>query len=64
MCIRDRSDDERTELLSYYNDHGFGVGEWLFSITINESNPIIEDGEDVQITIVVKESEFSAIDPE
>ncbi len=58
------SDDERTELLSYYNDHGFGVGEWLFSITINDSNPIIEDGEDVQITIVVKESEFSAIDPE
>ena len=58
------SDDERTELLSYYNDHGFGVGEWLFSITINDSNPILENGEDVYITISVKERELSTIDPE
>jgi hypothetical protein len=58
------SDDERTELLSYYNEHGFGVGEWLFSITINDSNPIIENGEDVDITIVVNERELSTIDPE
>ena len=58
------SDDERTELLSYYNEHGFGVGEWVFSITINDSNPILENGEDVHITIIVKERELSTIDPE
>ncbi|MEE2747134.1 MAG: hypothetical protein VX473_01520, partial [Candidatus Thermoplasmatota archaeon] len=58
------SDDERTELLSYYNEHGFGVGEWVFSITINDSNSLIENGEDVHITIIVKERELSTMDPE